>query len=469
MSNYATLQIKDELARLPGVGDIYHLRRRDYSMRLWLNPEQLASRNLTAGDVIKAVQEQNVQVAAGIVGGPPLPPDTTPFQFTVNAQGRLIDPEQFGEIIVKTGADGSVTRVKDVARVELGAADYSTSTHFNGSPAVGIPIFQLPGSNSIATANAIYQKMEELKKNFPIGRRLRDPLRHDHLCPRQHQGRRQDALRGDRPGGDGGAGLLAKLAGVDRSAAGDSGVAGRHVRRHGCLRFSLNNLSLFGLVLAIGIVVDDAIVVVENVDRWIEHGLSPARSGLTGDGGSHAGGHRHRLRAHGRLRARGVHQRNHRPVLPAIRADHLVLHALVGVQLADAQPRSGGDDPQAARGEKGLADAHHRSLRSAGFSSLFNNGLERSNAGYVVDASKHVVAPVGVGAGRLCGLIVLTYFGFKTVPLGFIPQQDQGYLIVAVQLPDASSIDRTDAVIDRLSDDRQQDARASTTRSRHRI
>src|SRR6185437_9217923 len=124
LSNYATLQIKDELARLPGVGDIFIFGARDYSMRLWLNPEQLAARNLTTGDFIKAVQEQNVQVAAGIVGGPPLPPGTAPFQYTVNAQGRLTDPKQFGEIILKTGADGSLTRVKDVARVELAAADY---------------------------------------------------------------------------------------------------------------------------------------------------------------------------------------------------------------------------------------------------------------------------------------------------------------------------------------------------------
>src|ERR1700722_15289109 len=153
LSNYATLQIKDELARLPGVGDIYIFGARDYSMRLWLNPNQLASRSLTVNDVIKAVQEQNVQVAAGIVGGPPLPPGSAPFQYTVNALGRLVEPKQFGEIIIKTGADGSLTRVKAVARVEPGAPDYTPTPHFNGLPAVGIPIFQLPGSNSIATAN----------------------------------------------------------------------------------------------------------------------------------------------------------------------------------------------------------------------------------------------------------------------------------------------------------------------------
>ena len=121
LSNYATLQIKDEIARLPGVGDVFIFGARDYSMRLWLNPEKMASRNITAGDLVNSIREQNVQVAAGVVGGPPLPKGVAPFQYTVNAQGRLVDPKQFSEIIVKTGADGSVTRVKDAARVELGA------------------------------------------------------------------------------------------------------------------------------------------------------------------------------------------------------------------------------------------------------------------------------------------------------------------------------------------------------------
>src|ERR1700744_3816737 len=169
LSNYATLQIKDEIARLPGVGDIFIFGARDYSMRLWLNPEKMAPRNITAGDLVDAIREQNVQVAAGVVGGPPLPKGVAPFQYTVNAQGRLVDPKEFEEIIVKTGADGSVARVKDVSRVELGAADYGTTTHFNGLPAIGMPVFQLPGSNSIETANAIYKKMEELKKSFPKG------------------------------------------------------------------------------------------------------------------------------------------------------------------------------------------------------------------------------------------------------------------------------------------------------------
>src|SRR5579859_5115803 len=169
ISNYALLQVRDPLARLPGVGDIFLFGARDYSMRLWLDPAKLAARQITTGDFVQGIQEQNVQVAAGVIGAEPLPPDTADFQLTVNAQGRLTDPKEFEQIIVKTGNDGRITRVKDVARIELGAADYGTSAYLNGRPAVAIPIFQLPGSNAIQTADAVYAKMKELKEDFPPG------------------------------------------------------------------------------------------------------------------------------------------------------------------------------------------------------------------------------------------------------------------------------------------------------------
>src|SRR2546423_9183771 len=172
ISSYATLQVRDEIARLPGVGDVFLFGARDYSMRLWLDPEKLSSREMTAGDVVRAVQEQNLQVAAGIIGGQPLPPGSTPFQLTVNAQGRLVDPNQFADIVVKTGADGRITRVKDVARVELAAADYNVTAYLNGQAAGAIPVFQLPGTNSIQTRDSVVQEMEKLKANkatWPAG------------------------------------------------------------------------------------------------------------------------------------------------------------------------------------------------------------------------------------------------------------------------------------------------------------
>ncbi len=212
--------------------------------------------------------------------------------------------------------------------------------------------------------------------------------------------------------------------------------------------FSLNNLSLFGLVLAIGIVVDDAIVVVENVDRWIEHGLSPrdaayrAMQEVTPAVIAIAFG----LTA---VSFRSPLSAESRPVLPPVRPDHFILHTAVGVQLAYAQPGAGGADPQTAHGGKGLADAYHRPGAGLVLSAVQSRPGEaerrlRGDLKYVVRLSVLVLAVY-------VGLLVLTYFGFKTVPLGFIPQQDQGYLIAAVQLPDASSIDRTDAVVERLS------------------
>jgi multidrug efflux pump subunit AcrB len=174
LSNYAVLRVRDELARLPGVGDIIVFGAREYSIRVWLNPNELAVRGLTAGDVVNAIREQNLAVAAGIVGGPPLGPDNTgdnapQFQLAVNAQGRLITPEEFGQIVIRTGAAGQLVRVHDVGRVELGAADYSSATYLNGKPAIGLAIFQLPGTNAIATANAVRKAMERVKADFPPG------------------------------------------------------------------------------------------------------------------------------------------------------------------------------------------------------------------------------------------------------------------------------------------------------------
>ena len=449
LSNYATLQIKDELARLQGVGDIFIFGARDYSMRLWLDPEQLASRNLTAGDFINAIREQNVQVAAGIVGGPPLPAGLAPFQYTVNAQGRLINPEDFENIIIKTGADGSLTRVKDVARVELGAADYSTTTHFDGLPAVGIPVFQLPGSNAIATANAIYHKMEELKKSFPPGMAYAIPYDTTIFV--------RDSIKDVIKTLFEAIGLVALVvlvflqswrASLVPLLAIPVSIVGTFAAMS-VFHFSLNNLSLFGLVLAIGIVVDDAIVVVENVDRWIERGLSPREAAY----------------------------RAMEEVTPAIIAIAFGLTA-VFVPVAFISGITGQFYRQFAltisfstllsafnsltlspalaalilrpHGKKKDWATAIIDFGAGWFFRLFNRGLEATNSAYIWTL-RRVVRWSVLALAVYCGLVVLTYFGFKRVPVGFIPQQDQGYLIAAAQLPDASSIDRTDDVVKRLS------------------
>lgn len=168
LSNYAVLQLKDTLARLPGVGDIIVFGARDYSMRLWLNPDKIAARNLTANDVINAVREQNVQVAAGVVGQQPTQ-ENTDFQYTVSTTGRLSEVEQFAEIVIKKGKEGQVTRLKDVARIELGARDYNSGLFLDGEQTVGLAIFQLPGSNALETKKAVVDAMEKLKPRFPQG------------------------------------------------------------------------------------------------------------------------------------------------------------------------------------------------------------------------------------------------------------------------------------------------------------
>ena len=168
LSNYATIQFRDELARLPGVGDITYLGQRDYSMRLWLDPEKMAKLNLSASDVVATIQQQNAQVAAGQIGQPPVPSGQV-FQYTMTTLGRLVDAEQFADMIIKTDAQGRIVRVRDVARIELGAQGYDQTCTLDGQPSVALSVYQLPGTNALKTASLVREKMEELKKRFPEG------------------------------------------------------------------------------------------------------------------------------------------------------------------------------------------------------------------------------------------------------------------------------------------------------------
>src|SRR5881628_152381 len=274
LGNYAFLQVKDQLARIQGVGDVTVFGARDYSMRIWLDPEKLASRNMTASDVVRAIREQNLQVAAGTIGQPPVPSGQD-FQFTISTQGRLLDEQQFGDIIVKQGPQGQVTHVHDVARVELAARDYSVASQLSGKPAAALVIFQLPGSNAIDTSDAVRAKLEELKKNFPPGvdyRVIYDTtlFARESIMAVVHTLFEAVLLV-----------VLVVIVFLQNWRASIIPMLAVPVSLIGTFAvmkvsgFSLNNLSLFGLVLAIGIVVDDAIVVVENVERNIELGLAP--------------------------------------------------------------------------------------------------------------------------------------------------------------------------------------------------
>ncbi len=272
LSNYATIQLLDALARSKGVGDVFTFGGQDYSMRVWLDPNELASRNLSAADVVNVLREQNVQVAAGQIGQPPVPTGQN-FQYTMSTLGRLTEPEQFGNIILSTGADGEVTYLKDVARTELGARSQDQTLTLDTKPSVGLAIFQLPGSNALDTADLIKTRMRELAQRFPKG--LKYDIAYD-TTPFIHEsvGEVFKSLRDavilvaivvllflqDWKA------LLLPVIDVGVSLVGTFAVMA-------LLGFSLNNLTLFGLVLAIGIVVDDAIVVLENIERWLEKGL----------------------------------------------------------------------------------------------------------------------------------------------------------------------------------------------------
>src|ERR1700729_892670 len=274
LSNYALLRVKDELARLDGVGDVQVFGAGQFSMRIWLDPEKAASPGLTADDVVRAIREQNIQVAAGQLGAPPLP-SATEFQVAINAKGRLTTEDDFRGIIIKTGAAGQVTRLKDVARVELGADTYALRALLDNKAAAAIPIFQRPGSNAIEISEQVRAKMAELKKDFPQGvdyQIVYDPTVFVRGSIHAVVHTLLEAI------------LLVVVvvilflqtwrASVIPLIAVPVSLIGTFAVMH-LFGFSLNALSLFGLVLAIGIVVDDAIVVVENVERNIGNGLKP--------------------------------------------------------------------------------------------------------------------------------------------------------------------------------------------------
>jgi multidrug efflux pump len=460
LSNYATTRIRDELARTAGVGDIAMLGQLDYSMRVWLDPDKMASLNLTAPDVLAALREQNVQVAAGSLGRPPVPTGQA-FQYTLTTLGRLTDPSEFADIIVKTGEEGRVVRLKNVVSdmrqtengkslggIELGAKSEDTSCALDGAPSVGIAVYQLPGSNALDTANLVRKKMDDLKQLFPEG--VDYAIVYDttpFISESIHEVFKalRDAI------------ILVAIvvlvflqswrATVIPLIAVPVAIVGTFAVMAG-LGFSLNNLSLFGLVLAIGIVVDDAIVVVEAVEHSIAHGLSPrdaARKAMT-------------------------------EVSTPIIAISLVLmcvfipcifitgitgqffsqfaitiavstffSAVNSLTLSPAlcalllRPKDQQTDPLSKL----------LNLALGWFYKIFNWGFDRAAdgyaraAGWLIRLSFIVLIVYG-------GLLWLTYYGMTHVPTGFIPAQDKGYLLVDVRLPDSASLERTAAVMREL-------------------
>lgn len=449
IGNYALIQLRDALARVDGVGDVTPFGLREYSMRAWLDPERLAHLSLTPGDVVRSLREQNLQVASGVIGQAPIPTGAD-YQLSVNTLGRLLEPEQFGNIILKTGEEGRVIRVRDVARIELGARDYAVNSYLNNEPAVALVIAQRPGSNALATAEGVQQTIAELSKSFPDGLEYRIVYN-----PTVFVRESIDSvihtlfeavilvvivvlvfLQNWRAS-------LIPLIAIPVSLIGTFAAMA-------AFGFSLNMLSLFGLVLAIGIVVDDAIVVVENVERHIAAGLKPreaahkAMDEVTGAVIAIAAG----LSAVFVPTAfiAGISGQFYRQFALTIAVATLI-SAFNSLTLSPAlcaillQPHGARKD--------WLGRAWDFSL--GWFFRTFNRSFDATNSVYSRTVGwllRRVVLAVAV----YVLLIGFTAYGFRTVPAGFIPAQDRGYLITVVQLPDGASLERTDEVVRRATD-----------------
>jgi multidrug efflux pump subunit AcrB len=499
LSNYATIQLKDELLRLAGVGDITYLGQRDYSMRVWLDPEKMSFRNLTSSDVTRAIEQQNVQVAAGQLGQPPVPHGQA-FQYSLTTKGRLSDSEEFGNMIIKADTTGRIVRLKDVARIELGAQAYDQTCTLDGKPSVALSIYQRPGSNALETAKLVRAKMDSLKERFPAG--LDYAIVYDttpFINESVHEVYKtlRDAvilvafvvllfLQKWRS-------ALIPLVAVPVAIVGTFAVMA-------AIGFSLNNLTLFGLVLAIGIVVDDAIVVVEAVEHHIEHGMSPRDATI-----------RAMKEVSGPVIAIGLvlaavfvpcafisgiigqffrqfaltiatstlisafNSLTLSPALAALllrpqseqRADETlprVFYVPIGGWLAwefltaHLAPLFSGRARQetlaavAAMAIGALAGwiLSRPVNRILGTSfRLFNAGFNRAtnlytrSVGMLLRVSLLVLVVYG-------GLLYLTYERFTSAPVGFIPAQDKGYLLVNAELPDARSVQHTQRVMEQI-------------------
>jgi hydrophobe/amphiphile efflux-1 (HAE1) family protein len=440
ISNYATLEITDPVTRVDGVGSITEFGSRDYSMRIWLDPDRLQSVGLTAGDVVLALEGQNVQVASGVLNQPPVDKPGA-FQIAVQTLGRLANPEEFAGIVVKQTPNATV-RLKDVARVELGALDYTTNSYLNLDPAVALAVFQRPGSNALATANAVRATMESLSKRFPPGveyRIIYDPTQFIQQSVDEVQKTIGQAI------------VLVVLvvifflqtwrAAVIPLIAIPVSLVGTFFFM-AMFGFTLNNLTLFGLVLAVGIVVDDAIVVVENVERNIEAGFAPREAAIKSMNEVGAA-----LIAIALVLCAvfvpsafvtGISGQFYRQFALTI-AGATVISLIVSLTLSPAlcalllRPRP--EQSRVAWWQRPVSWVFR----------LFNASFGALGRGYSWLAGRVV---------RIAAVMVLVYiaiiaFGlneFRKTPVGFIPQVDAGYLIAVVQLPPGASLDRTDAV-----------------------
>jgi multidrug efflux pump len=460
LRNYAVLNVRDRLARIQGVGQVGIWGGGEYAMRIWLDPQKVAQRGLSAADVVRAVRSENVQAAAGVVGASPAMPGVD-MQLSINAQGRLQNEEEFGDIIVKSNADGAVTRLRDVARIELGAADYSLRSLLDNDSAVGIGVFQAPGSNALEISAQVHATMKEIARTMPEGVEYRiayDPTQFVRASIKSVVTTLLEAIA-----------LVVLVvilflqtwrASIIPLLAVPVSVIGTFAVLH-LLGFSINALSLFGLVLAIGIVVDDAIVVVENVERNIEAGLSPLEAT-----------YRAMREVSGPIIAIAL-------VLVAVFVPLAFISGLTGqfyrqfaVTIAISTVISAINSltlsPALAalllRSHDAPKDALTRAMDRAfgwlfrGFNRLFGRGADAYSGGV-----RGVLGRKTLMLGIYLALVVATLGLFKAVPSGFVPAQDKQYLIGFAQLPDGATLDRTDAVIRQMGEIAQKNPNVAGT------
>ena len=447
MSNYAQTRIRDRLQRIEGVGDVQLFGQRELAMRVWIDPGRAAAVNLTAGDIVQALRNQNVQVAAGTLGQQPSPESA--FQLNVETQGRFTSPDQFENVVIRTDDQGRQVRVRDVARVEIGAQDYATSAYLGKQESVIIPVLQQPGSNALASADAIKAEMESLSADFPAGLEYRivyNPTEFisESISAVGHTLFEAIILV-----------VLVIVAFLQKARASLIPVLAIPVSLVGTfavlamLGYSLNNLSLFGLVLAIGIVVDDAIVVVENVERNLEDGLSPlaaARKSMDEVGGAliaivlvlcavfvptlFIGG------------LSGAFYQQFAVTISAATIISLIVSLTLSPALSALLLKRHEHLPEDA-------PRWRRAIDRAG--EKFNAMFERFSDSYARWTAKLVRMPRRMMAAY-GGLIALTAAALAWTPSGFIPQQDQGYFFTVIQLPPGSATSRTDEVMKKVAD-----------------
>ncbi|MGQ0534175.1 MAG: efflux RND transporter permease subunit [Caulobacteraceae bacterium] len=445
VSNYTTLNVRDRLARIEGVGDAQVFGARDYSMRIWLDPEKIASRGLSASDVLAGLRRQNIQVAAGAIGGEPQP-NGSAFELTVEAPGRLVEEESFSEVVIATGADGALVRVGDIGRVELGAADYSSAALLRGKPAVAIGIFQRPGSNALETAENVIRTMDELAETFPEGLTheiVYNPTQFVEYSIHEVEVTLIIAVA---------LVVLVVFIFLQSWRAAIIPVLAIPVSVFGTFAVlaltggSINTLSLFGMILAIGIVVDDAIVVVENVERNIARGLSPseaARVSMTEVGGA--------LIAIALVLTAvfvpvgfisGVAGAFYQQFALTI-ATATLISCFVSLTLSPALC--------AILLKPHTASEHARTWPPLqAFFDRFN-GMFRTLSERYERTTQVIVNRVPRVAAIYLVLLAVTGAAFFFSPKGFIPEMDRGYGFALIQLPEGASVQRTREVVEEAS------------------